>query len=409
MCSTARCGARSSPLSGDISEVILSRFAFHPGVILFGLRETPHWERQDPGMFLRLNGFLPHRNLPPKPNLNTPARLTRSNTADPHPPSPPPSTSTVPTNITTPQLRTHPLAATMRHPRGTRTPPCLFSPHHPLPHDPPSHPLPTRVPPLRTNPLPHPPPPQPPHTTSPSRCPSYQSRPGRHHYSGADTATHTILMTDDHPFPIPHNPLQAFHATRAQTIASFRAVAWRDTGFVFGAALPPAAAAGPVVGVPGGLPSVGATIQSAMAMEEDTPPPQVCERVIYDTYSEDEDDEDEAYASPVPAAPPRCRRTGMAVARTASPAHTQPSTGPDRRVAVDATPPVRSTAPAATNDSLTSLALQTRYRQDLPLGDFCDIAHVRRKLRTGGEVHPGVTLARWGLRGDEGGGGGGEV
>lgn len=153
----------------------------------------------------------------------------------------------------------------------------------------------------------------------------------------------------------------------------------------------------------------GATIQSAMAMEEDTPPPQVHERVIYDTYSEDEDDEDEAYASPVPAARPRRRRTGTAVARTASPAHTQPSTGPDRRVAVDATPPVRSTAPAATNDSLTSLALQTRYRQNLPLGDFRDIAHVRGKLRMGGEVHPGVTLARWGLRGDEGGGGGGVV
>jgi hypothetical protein len=54
------------------------------------------------------------------------------------------------------------------------------------------------------------------------------------------------VMVDGHPFTMPRDPLQAFHATRAQTIASFRVVSAgtagaRDTGFIFGAALPPAA------------------------------------------------------------------------------------------------------------------------------------------------------------------------
>lgn len=44
---------------GTSRQVILPRFAFHPGVILFGFRETPHWERQDPRMFLQFE-LLPH-------------------------------------------------------------------------------------------------------------------------------------------------------------------------------------------------------------------------------------------------------------------------------------------------------------------------------------------------------------
>ncbi|KAH8152214.1 uncharacterized protein LAJ45_03640 [Morchella importuna] len=67
--------------------------------------------------------------------------------------------------------------------------------------------------------------------------------------------TTTTLLIDGHEFLMPKDPLQAFHTTRSQTIASFRAV-WagapgaQDTGFVFGTALAPAAAQ---PGVCGGL------------------------------------------------------------------------------------------------------------------------------------------------------------
>ncbi|RPB10683.1 hypothetical protein P167DRAFT_546991 [Morchella conica CCBAS932] len=67
--------------------------------------------------------------------------------------------------------------------------------------------------------------------------------------------TTTTLLIDGHEILMPKDPLQAFHTTRSQTIASFRAV-WagapgpQDTGFVFGTALAPAAAQ---AGVCGGL------------------------------------------------------------------------------------------------------------------------------------------------------------
>ncbi|RPB10687.1 hypothetical protein P167DRAFT_576004 [Morchella conica CCBAS932] len=56
--------------------------------------------------------------------------------------------------------------------------------------------------------------------------------------------TSITLLIDNKPFSIPHNPIEAFHATRTQTIASFRAMLAgtatdSDMNFVFGAVLAP--------------------------------------------------------------------------------------------------------------------------------------------------------------------------
>ncbi|KAI5839696.1 hypothetical protein DFP73DRAFT_587386 [Morchella snyderi] len=67
------------------------------------------------------------------------------------------------------------------------------------------------------------------------------------------TTTTTTLLVDGLPFTTPTDPLEAFHATRSQTIASFRGVSAgapgaRDMGFIFGPALAPTAAQSTVAG-----------------------------------------------------------------------------------------------------------------------------------------------------------------
>lgn len=56
--------------------------------------------------------------------------------------------------------------------------------------------------------------------------------------------TSTTIIIDGHTFTLPNDPLEAFHATRTQTIASFRAVAAgtataSDISFIFGAVVAP--------------------------------------------------------------------------------------------------------------------------------------------------------------------------
>lgn len=144
--------------------------------------------------------------------------------------------------------------------------------------------------------------------------------------------------------------MAAFFAAREMTIAVFLRVTGgaagaRDMAFVLRTAVAAAAAASSEV--------EGATVQSAIAVEEDSPhpSPHVPGGAISNKYDKDDDGEDEAYAPPVSAARPH-RRPRAVASRTASPAGVLSRTDPGMRVGGDTGAAAYSAAAIATTAAI---------------------------------------------------------
>ncbi|KAH0603061.1 uncharacterized protein H6S33_008065 [Morchella sextelata] len=192
--------------------------------------------------------------------------------------------------------------------------------------------------------------------------------------------TTTTLLIDRHPFTTPHDPVQAFHATRAQTIAFLRAVSGGAAEAQIRDLSLPAAPDGSgstreisidnqTFTIPAGaVPAFLATREMTIASFRHVTEGRAGAR-------------DMAFVFGTAAETTPEHSSQNALTRIDSRAGTLTSAVPCRRAEDDATPATPTTAPtAATTRTLLKLDSASLNSRNTFLGNFHDIEHAQREL-----------------------------